>query len=382
MFHSINNKYYQIIRNKEKIGNVLFIIGLCIELIVLCTDNCSSWTIPYRGRLVQLAFGLFCIKICTTKYSYLQWISMILLGIIGVISYCTTTEELVIRSIVFVFASKDVDVKNIIKIILIGTIASSIIIVLLALMGVCGQVADIRHYGRGIEEVRYNLGFNHANNVQDTLWMILLLTVMLRKDKFNWVDAIGWSMANIALYGLTVSRTGFIAIELVVVGCLISNYGSRKLYNIIVPISVVACTTVSIFLTILSAKYSIYDSKIEAFLDPILTGRLEMVSERTDLRNWSLLPLGYNSAEVDNGFAFVGYSYGYVILTLLIAVIFILIWKMYKNHEIKAEVLLLSVVLVIFMESSFIFNVSMICNMLLILVIVYWINGDLSLNKT
>lgn len=375
MIQSYDLKQIQLIKNKEKIGNYLFLIALLIELIVMVTDNCASWTIPYRGRLVQIAFILFVMKICTTTYGVKQYAVIALLGLIGIISYLTCREELVIRAVVFVIAGKDVEVKQVIKVLLLGTIISSVIIAMLSLFGICGQVVDLRHYGRGIEEARYNLGFSHANNVQDTLWMILVYVIIIRGQKFKILDAVVWSVVNLSLYCLTLSRTGVIVCELVVIGCMFANYNSYKYYKTFILLSVLFTTGICVFLTLWSAKLSIHESRLEAFLDPFLTGRLEMVSERTDLRTWRLLPLEYNSAEVDNGFAYIGYSYGYLILLILILVIISLAYKLYKNDEAKAGILLLSVVLVIFMESTFIFNVSMICNVLLILWIVYGVNS-------
>ena len=53
----------QIIKNKEKIGNYLFFIGILLELIVMVTDHVSFMELPFRGRFTHVAFVLLGIKI-------------------------------------------------------------------------------------------------------------------------------------------------------------------------------------------------------------------------------------------------------------------------------------------------------------------------------
>ena len=57
----------QIIKKKEKIGNILFTTAIILELLIMMTDY-SAITLPLRGRIAQLAFVLFGCKILTTKY--------------------------------------------------------------------------------------------------------------------------------------------------------------------------------------------------------------------------------------------------------------------------------------------------------------------------
>jgi len=368
----------QLIPRKEKAGEFLFTIGLFLEILVMITDNCASWTIPYRGRIVQLAFVLFCIKICTTRYSIKQWLVIIILGILGAVSYLTCGEELVIRAIIFVVAAKDIDVKVCIKFLLYSTLISTIIIMALSMLGICGQVVDIRDYGRGVVEARYQLGFNHANNVQDTLWMLIMLYAIIKGCRFKIYDAVILTIVNIGLYMLTISRTGVIASELVIIGCFIANNVCNNIFAKLVNVFTIVITLFCLYLTLLSAKFNIGTSRIEAFFDRYLTGRLEMVSERADIANWRLIPFGFESTDVDNGFAFIGYSYGYIVLLVLLIAIIWLSYRLSKMNDFGSGVILLSVVLVIFMESSFIFNVSMTCNMLLIMLIVFGINDGIN----
>lgn len=355
--------------------------GLAIETLIMAIDSSSSWTTPFRGRLVQVAFVLFIIKILGTKNNVKEWIWIAALLGIGMISYLTCREELVIRALAFVLASKGINTKRAVQIIFYTILTSTIIIVVLALTGVCGQVYEVRHFGRGMEEIRYNLGFNHANNVHDMLWVISLLYIMLRQKRYCFWEMLAISAANVGLYSLTVSRTGFIVTELIVTGCFIVNLLDYKLVKLSVHIMTLVLLGLSVGMTLWCARYMPYLYPSLKKIDGILTGRLEMVFERAQLINWEIMPMSFNSPDVDNGFAFIGYSYGYIILALLIISIIWLANRLYTNHQTDAEILLLSVIFVIYMETTFIINVSLVCNILLVLLIVYGMNNGTDNNN-
>ena len=73
-------------KNKNKIANIFFYIAFSIELVIMMVEH-SAFDVPFRGRLTHIAFALFGCKVLLTKYSKKEWIAIILLGIIGVLSY-------------------------------------------------------------------------------------------------------------------------------------------------------------------------------------------------------------------------------------------------------------------------------------------------------
>jgi len=295
------------------------------------------------------------------------------LGIIGIISYLTCGEEYVIRAIVFIWSSKGIDYKLILKIMLYVTLISSIFIISMSLFGGYGQIVDVRDYGRGVVEARYMMGFSHANNVHDVLWMMVLVFVLLHEENIPVCCFFIITALNFSLVYFTHSRTGFIVVEFIAIGVVLMKIMDIKFAAWLGLVGTILCLASCIYLTFLSAIYAAYLSKLEAFLDPYLNGRLEMVSERARLSEWRILPMGMNTTDVDNGFAVVGFSYGYLILTILVISILILACKLFVEKKIISQVLLISIIMVIFMESTFVFNVSLACNLLLIMWVVHGI---------
>ena len=91
-----------------------------------------------------------------------------------------------------------------------------------------------------------------------------------------------------------------------------------------------------------------------------------MVWEHAPLAMWKVFPSGQTVEYVDNGFASIAYDYGYIVLGLMIASIVYAAVKLFKSRDIYGQIILLSAITLVFMESTFVFNVSLLCNMLLI----------------
>ena len=106
----------QLIKNKETFANRIFMIGLLLELFVMVVGHSSFVQFPFIGRMTHIAFVLFGVKIVMTYYSKLQWVFILLSGILGAISYLTCGDEYVIRAVVFIFATKGVEIKKTLQI--------------------------------------------------------------------------------------------------------------------------------------------------------------------------------------------------------------------------------------------------------------------------
>jgi len=81
----------------------LFYIGLTMELIIVIVDK-SNYTNPIEGRLFQVTFLLFFLKMLLTAYTGKEWGVILFLELIGVISYRVTGGNDLIRLVTFVAA--------------------------------------------------------------------------------------------------------------------------------------------------------------------------------------------------------------------------------------------------------------------------------------
>ena len=359
--------------DKEKrdiIGYYLFFAGVMLELLVMVTDNAANFTMPYRGRITHVAFALFIIKVLISKYQVKEWLALFGFGMLGEISYLTCDDEYIIRIVAIIFASKSVEISKILKCILFITVVASFITILLSIGGISGQICETRHYGRGMVETRYMLGFSHANNLHDMLWFIFSLILLVYKKGVNYIVYLTIFAVNISFFYFTRSRTGFITIILLIALALAVKYSERcgqfviKSMLIITFVVEMICV---IGITIFASGHNIHNSRLVAILDVPLTGRLEMLSEYANIAYWEWLPGPRSAEEVDNGFAVINYSYGMIVSIVLVILIVLLFINLIRKENYYSIVLLMCSILVLFMESTFMINVSLLCNVIIIL---------------
>ena len=362
----------QIIKNKEKIGKILFLIGILIELVVMVTDHISFIELPFRGRFTHVAFVIFGMKILFTHYTWFQWGVMAASGILGAVSYLTCGDEYVIRAIVFIFAAKNIDMEKVLKMILHGMLAGTILIVGLSLLGVAGEVKLTAYYGRGDLETRYMLGFNHANNLHDVVWYLLVITLLITVEKWNWKHYLLVTVGNIGLFFLTISRNGMIAVQLLIISCALMKYFPKlkemKFPYLLGGVGLIIC----LWMTWLGGAYGAVHSKLAAFFDRFLTNRLEMIWEYAPISAWKVFPEGRELLYVDNGFATLFFHYGYVVGVAYIILLLYMLFRLYKNKDGIGLCVLVTTIFVTFIETTFIFNVSLLCNMALIVIMLCW----------
>lgn len=369
MWSFIKTNKICIIKRKTRLPDYLFKIAIFLELIVMMTDYVSKWTIPYRGRITHVAFVLFVIKILVTEYDMQEYVFFVLLGMLGVISYMTCGDEYVIRVIVYLMASLKADYISVLKVVLYTTVTSVLLIVFLSLFGITGNVVDIRDYGRGVIEARYNLGFNHANNVHGVFWYIICIYFLVYKNNKKWVDCAVLTIINVVLYLLTISRTGFLLTQMIIIGVLVIRYW-KWLYRIpLIQIICVPVYAIVAFVTIYGSMYNISERELVAKLDRILTGRVEVLTEHSNFKEWVLFPPPRIAELVDNGFAKIAYCYGTLIAAILAVSLIVMIGVYIYNKNPLHSMILLSAVLMTFMESTLILNTSVLCNMILIVYI-------------
>ena len=73
----------------SKIAYGSFYFAVITEVLMVLIDK-SAYTNPIEGRLFQLTFLLFFIKVCLTRYSFREYLIAALFLALGVISYLVT----------------------------------------------------------------------------------------------------------------------------------------------------------------------------------------------------------------------------------------------------------------------------------------------------
>ena len=75
---------------------------------------------------------------------------------------------------------------------------------------------------------------------------------------------------------------------------------------------------------------------------------------------------------VDNGFATLFFHYGYVVGIVYICILIYMLYWLYKKQDGVGLVVLVTTIFITFIETTFIFNTSLLCNVALIVIMLCW----------
>lgn len=354
----------QLIKRQERIGELAFTIGIVIQLFLM-TIGYGDYKIPFHGRLMHLAFVLFCIKIVTTYYSKKEWVVMLVLGGVGILSYIGTKDEYVVSVIVMILAAKGADMYRTCKWIFIISITFAIATAILSLLGIGGIPVDVRDYGRGGVEARWCLGFGHANNLHGTVWYIIAITIYLFFNKMDWKHYFAFTVGNIILFYFTVSKGGFIATQILIIAAGLLRYIKILAQKTWIYICGALGVAGVIIISIISVSVKWTESIILKLFDRIFTGRINLAFQYANIKEWKLLSSGGElQAAVDNGWVTVFFHYGYIIGIIFIFFHVFLIYRIWKERNGVLLAIVVTCVFYTFMESTFTMNNAyLLCNL-------------------
>lgn len=373
----------QLIKKFDKQANFIFWSAIVIHLLVMCVEF-GEWSVPFRGRLLQVAFLLCGIKILMSFYTKFEWAMMGFMGIIGAVSYYFTREKYVLYVMVLIFAAKSVSMNKVLKAVLYASLVSTVVIAILSVFNVGGLLVDVRDYGRGMIESRYCFGFGHANNIHGAVWYILSIAVWVYKDKLDWKHYLLFSILNIGLFVLTASKTGVLVTQMIIIGGIAYKYFDVIYKKLVTYICGAVAYAIILGLTLASVivcNWTGYGPILE-LVNRITTNRVSLAYKYARISWWKIwMHSGVEDPIIDNGFAALGVNLGYVIWALYILLIAYLIYVAAKKRDGVLFVLLMCSVIYTYMESSFVLSYTyLLCNPVY-LIAMHWYSQSKGLLK-
>lgn len=331
----------------NRISQITFYLALFIELTIVILDK-SAYIIQYEGLWFRLTFVLFGISLITVKHHPKEWLWMILLGIIGVISYKATGRNEILRWVVFIFSFPGKDGKKIMKYTFWYTTAGCAVLVLLSLLGIYGTVYQEAVY-RVEEEIRYCFGMGHPNAFHCMMLAITWLGIYCYHEKIKWYDYGILGIVHIALYLFTKSRTGLLmsvgSLLLAVILFCFKDIKNKK-WPYFCGILVVVGAVV---LSVLFARYNI-NWPIFKQLDEVLTGRIFALLESNRgegmVYTWRIFSEARCNYFFDLGIVRMFYWFGVIPATIYYLAHCLLLWCGAKKKD--ARMLFMVVVITIY----------------------------------
>ncbi len=369
-----------------KIAYCVFYLAVIIEILIVIVDK-SALVNPVEGRLFQITFCLFFLKVCMTRYSWKEYLTIMIFVGVGAISYFVTGRNEIIRFVIFIAACKDVDMKKCLKLVFWMTLIGCVLIMLLAVTGIYGSVSLTQDYGRGGVETRYTLGMGHPNALQCMVWALTTLRLYLYGEKMKWYQYLLLLITNIGFYFLTDSKTSlFVSVFIILYAGIIKLTKSEEVKTLYCKMGFFFAIG-SILLSVIIAvnAYHVYNyawnidrtiiPKFFAKLDGILTGRIRTLVGTTrwegTVGTWKLFSEPANNYYFDMGWIRLFYWYGIIPAVVFIILMFLLMVYCTKQRNYMAVMLLTSFAVYSIIEAHAV-SVYLARNYVLFLFGMYW----------
>ena len=370
----------------SKIAYYCFYIGVITEVLLVLLDK-SAYVNPIEGRIFQLTFLLFTIKVILTKYSGKEYVTIGLFLLLGAVSYLATGRNEIIRFVMFLAACKDVDMQKCLKLVFYLTLSGCALIMVLSLFGIGGAMSLTQDYGRGSVETRYTLGMGHPNALQCMIWALTVLCLYLYGEKMKWYCYAVLLGINVFFFLLTDSKTSLVAAVFVIVFtgmyCFIRSDVFKKILNATGILIVLGSVLISVIIAANASLVYYYDwgidrSPFAMFLkkiDSILTGRIRSLTgnERWEgtIQTWSLFSEPANNYFFDMGWIRVFYWYGIIPAVIFTILLIMLMFYCAGKKKYMAFIMLVAFSMYTVVEAHAV-SVYLARNYVLFLVGMYW----------
>ncbi len=329
----------------KKISNIAFYLALTIEIILVILDK-SAYIIQYEGQWFRVTFVLFLLKLLLTKLDTKELLTIAAFILLGVISYLTTGRNEIIRIVVFVAACKDIDAQMLFKYLFWGTLAGCVILVILSFFGI-GTFSITTDFGRGEITTRYCLGLGHPNGLHCMFWALGSLYLYVYRNSIKWVHLAILFAANIGLFVLTDSRTGFFTMLFTLIMFVIVNTKWAERNEKILLYATSIGIGVSMAFSVLIMCHRVFWLKLKR-LDEFLTGRIAYTHMNvTEAKTFFWQPFSARGRDLqtDLGIVKMVYWYGYVPAIIFMALCFALAFIAMREGDKAALVIVTSIIL-------------------------------------
>lgn len=314
---------------------LLFYLGVLMEIAIVIVDK-SDMPVPYQGQLFRLTFALFFAKLLCTKIPRGERPFLVLFLALGFVSYRITGRNEILRITVFVAAMRDMNTRRLLKTTLFVTAAGCILLFALSAAGIFGTRALIGDTsGHGVE-IRYCYGFGHPNALHCMWTMLMSLGLYLYGRRTKHFSYVVMLIANLLLYLLTGSESGFLTGLLILFLCFILKMspalGERKLFYFAGEAVFITALVFSLF----AAAYGDLPA-VRAIDGRFLTGRIgalwDTVYHQGTLATWSFFSSPANDYYFDMGWVRLVYWYGVIPAAAMLAVLFALLRVLRRKRD-------------------------------------------------
>lgn len=311
------------------------------------------------GTVISMIF-LF-LKIINTKYTKREQVYIFFLILLAVFLLWISRRPALPMSIIILISSKEINKKDFIKIIFFTCLIAFIIVILFGITGVLENVKVTmdRLSASGVTQItRYSLGYYHPNVTYMNYFIIITLYFIYKDNKISNYMYILILFIAIILYIITLSRTGFICLLIIVFLSYILKYEIPKKLRLIKYLKFLP---IILGFGIIGLSF-LYNGNVTIFslFDKLFSGRLYY--NNLFLNQMPITLFGVDMSILENAELFLDCGYVLLFLSHGIVIFSIFIYFTYKileeiNYQFNILFYIIIVILIYCITEYFLANI-------------------------
>ena len=303
---------------KININNVMFVLGfLFIQISNVCVNVSflKSILIPLKFLGMILLVTAFLLKAKTLKLKFSTFLIIIILAIIGLLSYIQAHTTIFIEFVTVLIGSVGINFDKIIRYDFKIKIGLLIFMLLMYFGGYAASEFTIIRNGAE----RLSFGFYHPNTFAVFVMILYFEYLVVNSDKHIGINIIIGIIVALFIFGVTNSRTTLIAIIFSFLPILLQKYGDRIMNNSIFKLLEKNIFLILLAFTLIFTILYGMGNVSARNLDTLMTGRLDL--QYYYLSRYNINLFGHDilyKYTLDNGFMKMLLNYGLVTCILLL----------------------------------------------------------------
>ena len=302
-----------------------------IQLLILMTIGPGSRTI----RLIGM--WLLFIKILLTRYTKKEFFLLAPIAILALYNYTVSGNIYCVYTILVIACMKDVDYAALFKVLFYSTLGSVIFVGILSFFNIGSPTQLTQDFGRGLVETRYCFGLYHPNIWHQAIGRCIIFACIGYHKQLNIIHLLILFVFNYFIYRMSVSRTGLIAVSIVLILMIFYKYLTKFMHTLFIKICAVigmlGVYGLYIYYTIKLAGEE-YHLPAELFNWKVATGRLRQALDFLETHPIQMFSSRFpdDGTLFDCGFFRIFYECGYLWAGILFLSLFALVIISLKNN--------------------------------------------------
>ena len=218
----------------------LFLMYLGISLIAISDSGIQLLILIEVGpgsRILRLiAMWLLFVKVLLTRFSKKEFLILTPIAILAMYNYYLSGNIFCVYTILVIAASKDVDYSVLFKTLFYSTLGTIIFLGLLSFWNIGSPTKLVEDFGRGMVETRYCFGLHHPNIWHQAIGRCIIFACIGYYKQLNIIHLLILFVFNCFIYKLSVSRTGLIAVSIVLILMIFYKYLRKFMHTLFVKI--------------------------------------------------------------------------------------------------------------------------------------------------